>query len=54
LDVNKEVNKLNKYEERNTRRRKWKKKGVEKEESRKWEKRGGKKASPEQGLLITA
>jgi hypothetical protein len=27
--------KLNKYKERSTRRRKWKKKGVEKEESRK-------------------
>jgi hypothetical protein len=41
--------KLNKYKKRSTRRRKWKTKGVEKEESRKWQEGGG-KTSPEKGL----
>jgi len=33
--------KLNKYKERSTRRRKWKKKEVEKEERKKWQEREG-------------
>jgi hypothetical protein len=44
--------KLNKYKERSTRRRKWKKKEVEKEGKQEMAGTRGEKASPEKGLRM--